>query len=412
MTEESAPAFNPKIVLGLVLFGALAFIATLYFISTGQTGENNGSGGHAAGNGLNGYAALAQLLESDGYNVAGSRRLDALDDRSLLVLTPPHSMDARELQSVVEKRRRRGPTIIILPKWITSTIPEEWDVEIDDGWVVLNKSAAPRWLGGLNGNLEMQASIKRLRNKGAGWSGMGLSGDFPEPGRVMSIKAEKFTPVILDSHGGMSVGYLDDDNNDGRKRWATVIVAEPDLFNNYGMAEAQRANLAREIFAAMLDDRSDMPIVFDLTQNGLIRSKNLLTLAFQPPFLAATICLIIAIFLIGWRAFRRFGPPVAQARTIAFGKRQLVANSAALIQRTKRLHLLSDRYGDMMRGRIAALLGLHRLDDHSIDAAISRRLADEPPFSQQLSQLRAARSAPEILRAANALSSLERKLSR
>lgn len=59
----------------------------------------------------------------------------------------------------------------------------------------------------------------------------------------------------------------------------------------------ERAQLAEKIILATMDDY-DMTITFDLTLNGLGESKNLLTLAFEPPFLAATLCLLFAALVI------------------------------------------------------------------------------------------------------------------
>lgn len=431
MSAKAAPTFNPKVMLALVLFGAIAFFATLYFIGTGQTNNGNDGGGHAASKGLTGYAAIAELLEDDGYDVSLSRSPTGMEDYGLLILTPPLFMDAEELEEIIENRRYNGPTLIILPKWSVSRVPEEWDVESETGWVVLNGSNTPSWLEDLEDDLAIEGTVTALGESTPHWRGLRLSGKLPDPAQSLSIRGDSIVPLVNDANGETLVGYVDDgglypdlsyaagQQNTGNYASgdqeygpsSVVIVAEPDLFNNYGMADANRAALAREIID-LSSEYGDLPIVFDLTQSGLGGSQNLLTLAMKPPFLAATLCLLIAMLVVGWRAFRRFGPPTAEGRAIAFGKRRLVSNSAGLIQRTKRLHLLSGPYADMMRNRITAALGLRMANDEQIDAALRRRLSDEPPFSQSLSQLRGARTPPELLRAANALRSLERKLSR
>lgn len=429
MSANTAGPFNPKVMLALVLFGALAFFATLYFIGTGQTGSGNDGGGHAAARGLNGYAALAALLEEDGYEVSLSRTPGALDSHSLLVLTPPAFMEAEGLAEVIEERRLSGPTLVILPKWSVSEIPSEWDVEKDTGWVLLSGASEPSWLEELQGDLSMEGAVTQLEPARPHWRGLGMSGNLPDPTQSLSISGAKITPLVRNSDDETLIGYLDDggyypdladaagiaptdsEDEDVADRWGVVFVAEPDLFNNYGMADPRRAQLAQEVVALAMEG-SDLPISFDLTQSGLGGTQNLLTLAMKPPFLAATLCLLIAMLVVGWRAFRRFGPPASEGRAIAFGKRQLVANSAGLIQRTRRMRLLSAPYAEVMRVRIAAALGLHRADDSQIDAALHRRLPDEPSFGHSLDQLRKARTPHEVLRAANALRSLERKLSR
>ncbi len=139
--------------------------------------------------------------------------------------------------------------------------------------------------------------------------------------------------------------YDDEESND---LWPVVVIAEPDLVNNYGMADRSRALLALSVVDAALEGY-DMPINFDLTFNGYGQSDNLLTLAFRPPFLAATLCLLIAALVVGWRALKRFGPPIAASPAFAFGKRQLATNGAALIQRSKRFHLLGAPYAAIVR---------------------------------------------------------------
>src|SRR5690606_32166882 len=154
---------------------------------------------------------------------------------------------------------------------------------------------------------------------------------------------------------------------------------------------------------------------FDLTLAGLGHSDNLLTLAFQPPFLAATFCLLLAALLIAWRALRRFGPPIAEAPALAMGKRQLARNGAALVERARRLHLLGPPYAALVPGRMADALGIHEPDPLAREEAVARALAARniaPDFAARAAALRDARKAHELLRAAGALRTIERMLAR
>jgi len=160
-----------------------------------------------------------------------------------------------------------------------------------------------------------------------------------------------------------------------------------------------------------------MPVVFDLTLNGHARTANLLTLAFTPPFLAATLCLLLAAVVIGWRAFVRFGPPRQAGRAIAFGKRALVANSAGFLRRTRRLHLVTLPYADRARAATIRALGLARQPsveaaERAIDRALVARAPESPPFSAIAARLRSARSDAQAVTAARELHALERKLTR
>ncbi|MEM6476294.1 MAG: DUF4350 domain-containing protein, partial [Pseudomonadota bacterium] len=190
-----------------------------------------------------------------------------------------------------------------------------------------------------------------------------------------------------------------------------TFVIEPDLMNNYGLSDGDRAALALKLIEDAGYGRQD-PVTFDLTLNGLGGTVNLLTLAFRPPFLAATLCLILSLLIVGWRAFKRFGPPVASGPAIAFGKSRLVTNGAALILRARRLGLLAEPYADLSARRLADALGLAKPDPEAIDAALRIRLPQEEPYTRRAQRLRAANTPSDILRAAQALKELEGKLSK
>ncbi|MGB3471810.1 MAG: hypothetical protein WBA51_13390, partial [Erythrobacter sp.] len=95
----NASPFTRTGVLGIVVIGFVAFLAMLYFLSAGETGPDNSKNGraHAESNGLNGYSALVDLIEADGFSVSKSRAQSNLTTRDLLILTPPRYMDPEDL---------------------------------------------------------------------------------------------------------------------------------------------------------------------------------------------------------------------------------------------------------------------------------------------------------------------------
>jgi len=433
MSEAVAPAadnpFSPRAVIALVLFGAAVFVALLYMIGAGMTGSSTNDGGsHVGGKGLNGYAAFAGYLEKRGFAVRRSQDEAVLDDAGLLVLTPPQGADGAALNTIVDARRSTGPTLIILPKWTAMPIP--LTPAAKKGWVQLAGTQAPTWEGFLD---DVSVRIAPLPKDNAGWLGGPIAGKLPDARTVQSGSGARVIPLVqARSDGRVLAGYLDDGDSypelselmpgslmqasESADVYPVVLVFEPDLLDNYGMADAANARLADRLIAAIGDD-SGGAINFDLTVNGYKRSKNLLTLAFTPPFLAATLCLIIAAIAAGWRAFLRFGPPIRPTRAIAFGKRALVANTAGLIRRTRRRHLVAAPYVTAARERLARLLALPRMPDiEATDAAIDRALAarhpDATPFSEAAARLTAARSPHDVLKAAQDLHALERKLHR
>ncbi len=428
MSEDTASPFSPKAVLALVLFGAATFVLLLWMVGAGlASGSPNDGGGHAGGHGLNGYAALADFLEKRGYGVRRSHSETALDDPGLLVLTPPHGAEGEKLEEIVSRRRHIGPTLIVTPKWIG--VPPAADTPgAKKGWVNLAATRAPEWPGFLD---DVAVSIDPQRGA-TGWRAGGLRGALPRPEAVLSGRGPRLVPIAI---GGQDdrilAAYVADggaypaleeialsDARPGEDQGVhpVIVVFEPDLIDNYGMARRENAMLADRLFRAAAGDEA-RTIAFDLTLNGHKRSANLLTLAFTPPFLAATLCLLIAAIAAGWRAFLRFGPARRGGRAIAFGKRALVANSAGLIRRSRRLHLIPAPYATAARERLARALALPRqADAEATEAAIDRALLGRDPtvtpFSTIAHRLRSARKPEDLIKAARDLHSLERTLTR
>lgn len=425
MSAAAPSPFSLRAVLAILIVGTLAFLLTLYFIGVGEVGsDRNSDGGHGGGKGLNGYAALVRLLESSGREVELSRNAGKLSARGVLVLTPPHSADGKQLAEVVTRRRAIGPTLIILPKWHAARAPDARK-DAKDGWVILSGAGSPGWKG-------FADNITVSLGKTGGWRSGALAGKLPDRRNVQSGDGgEALVPLVRsDDRTRILAAYLVDQGHypalnamagadpalGGDKDYLqpVIFVFEPDLLDNYGMARRENALLADRLITAA-SGRESLPVIFDLSLNGLGASLNLLTLAFTPPFLAATLCLIIAGIVVVWRALRRFGAARAEGRPIALGKRQLVVNSAGLIRRTGRLHLLGPPYAALMRGRIAAALGLRKQDQpDSLDAEIDRHMHARgiggPPFSSIARQLGHTHNTHELLRAAQALKQIERML--
>jgi hypothetical protein len=425
---RAASPFSPRAALALVVLGALVFVALLYMIGSGMAGgTTNDGGGHADGRGLNGYAAVSRYLDRRGFTVRRSRNPGALESAGLLVLTPPALADGAEIDRIVAARRTVGPTLIIAPKWVAKPAPARTK-GAKRGWVRLTGTGSPAWRGFLD---DVSVAVELIGDgKRATWASGALEGPLPDARRVQSGTGARLVPLVVGkADGRILAAYVADGGayralegialtspprGDDTELHPIVLVFEPDLLDNYGMASLANARLAERLVSAAA--AGDRRVTFDLTLNGHARTPNLLTLAFTPPFLAATLCLLLAAIAVGWRAFARFGPPRAGARAIAFGKRALVANTAGLIRRSRRLHLLTRPYAARVRDRIMRALALPLADDAGAEAAIDRALAarspDAAPFSATAARLRAARSPHDIVKAAQDLRALERILIR
>ena len=473
----SASPFNPRVVLGMLAVGAAAFLLFLYALGAGWTGNDSSTGsGHAASKALNGYAALYELLERRGYDVSLSRNRGRLDEKALLVLTPPHFMDDAALAELIEKRRLQGPTLLIVPKWFgfdASQVPGIKGAK--RGWVLLSDAEKPGWIDKLGlGDLELEIG------KSPRWRARGASGTMPKPNEVQWLNGTGVSGLVRGADGKVLAAYRDDGGyyenledfadatphnrvaaksakvpapviqrgfrlppetsltpsvaatattsdaaaaEDGDENynpaddyWPLVIVADPDLFNNSGMADPARAKLAVDLVDATIDGY-DLPVVFDLTLPGLGQHDSILKLAFEPPFLAATLALLLAALVVGWRGFVRFGPPHADMPDLAGGKAQLARDGAMLVARARRLALVGPPYAALVGRRIARALSLPERDGRearaaAIARALERRGQDRDAYARASEALRQARRPAELLRAAQALKSIERTLRR
>jgi hypothetical protein len=188
-------------------------------------------------------------------------------------------------------------------------------------------------------------------------------------------------------------------------RYPVVIVADADLMNNLGLANRNTAEQALQIVDSAWSGGGE-GVVFDLTQNGLGASENLLSVAFRPPFVGAVASLALAAIAFAWMAFFRFGPPLSEERPFGFGKTALVRGSAGLVRRLGREHLIGPAYADLLRDRAARALGLSpTLPVDEVDARLALVPADESGRSYEtlLNDMRSARDRPAIAAAARAL---------
>lgn len=420
MSANGGAAFSRGGALALVVVGFAVFLALIALIASGEEfgpRDSNGAA-HAASKGLNGYAGLVRLLEAEGYDVSRSRSPAELETEDLLVLTPPDSTDPEEFADLLKNRETIGPTLVILPKWLATRpppfLPREVAAKFKPGWVVLNDSFAQAWTADLPAPYGFEQVAEQLEpDEAPDWDGFGLAGALPTRTIHYAVGDLLHEPLVQDAAGHtLALKVLGKEGTDYSENahW-TVFVVEPDLVNNYGLADRARAEAALALVREASYDDDINGVVFDLTLNGYGASENLLTLAFRPPFLAATLCLLMALVIIGWRAFQRFGPPATSGGpAIAFGKQRLIANGAGLILRARRFRLLASPFAALSARRLAERLGLARPDGAAIDAALARRLPMEEPFTRRAARLEAATGPADILSAAQALDELTAKL--
>ena len=203
-------AFRPRTVLLLVLFGAAAFLATLWLIGAGKTdsGPDNGEA-HAAGHGLAGYAALAAMLERQGHEVTISRNRARLDDEALLVLTPTIWTDADDLAAVIDGRRYTGPTLLILPKWYAARLPPTVR-GARKGWVHARRAHHPGLRRQVQRRAGDEATPRQTRGRQGRLAGLGLKGHLPVRTAVTGLEQGPWASWCAIREGATLAAYADD----------------------------------------------------------------------------------------------------------------------------------------------------------------------------------------------------------
>lgn len=385
--RATAGAFSPLVVALMLAVGVLGFIGTFVLGAYApDLGSGRNGGAHALSNAATGYAGLVGLLEGMGREPRIVRGAGQLGQDELVVLTPERG--ATPIGPAVDPRPNK-PTLMVLPKWSTVTDRER------RGWVRVT-SAIPRFEP--EGVMAPGHKFTVRRRPGRGITlrtepGVPAELRLPSPRPVQAITAyappvetdedggrygyDRLVPLVTDGRGGIVLGRFA-----GRPFY---VLADPDLLSNHGIADLARARAA----VALLDHVAGgeaRGVAFDVTLNGLGAKRSILKLAFEPPFLAMTLSVAAALLLVGWRAVTRFGAPARPERAMAFGKRALLDNTAALVRKARREASLGRRYADAVRARARDLFGVPA----ALRAAEADRYLDRLPSRERFSDLAAA----------------------
>lgn len=384
---DAPSLFRLRTIVLLVAVGVAAFAAMVVAAAYAPGSVPKGGGAaHAVSNSAIGYSGIIRLAQAAGFETHVIRDDNLLDSRGLMVLTP---QTADTQMGEVIARRSRLPTLVVLPKWATVADPKH------SGWVVHLGLLPPSEPYGV---LAPNNKFTVTRTKSGGRP-LITTGWLPEdiriaaPRALQTISGANLKPLLVDESGRIVLGQVGDA--------PLYVLADGDLLSNMGMRDAANAAAAIDLLDQF--NVSNEPISFDVTLVGLGRSPNPLRLAFDPPFLAMTLTLVVAMLLAGWQAFVRFGPAVRRERAIAFGKAALVDNSAALIRKARRQARLGGRYVEVIRERAVIAFGVpSKLRDKHIDDYLDK-LSGRARFSDLAAAADDASDKASLVAAAQAL---------
>ena len=397
MTVASQPLFSPRVVLWMVLVGVVSFCAFMTLSAYAPDLRAGSDGGaHALSKSAVGFAGAAQLLRDEGAQVQISRAPPVGSTKTglgLLVLTPTPATAPKEIEAL----HFQGGVLLVLPKWNVAPKPLQTD------WVdkvgLIDAGELSPILKGLSATsvIERRRGASRpVLNAAPGQSMFSGDGKLGPVESLQTLSGKDWQPILIDEQG-KSVLALS-------KTKAVFVLADPDLLNTHGLADAQTARTVSEVIGVM---RSRGPVIFDVTLNGFKRGRSLLRLALEPPLLGVTLCLLTAAALMGLHAAGRFGPPARPERALALGQRALADNSAALVRMAKREHRMAEGYAVLARETAARSVSAPRdLDPGQLDAVLDRLGAARGAhvaFSELMARAQGVKTNAELMAVARQL---------
>ena len=388
--SRRAPTFSPMVVLWMVLaavFSASAFLVLSAYAPDLRGGSDGGA--HAVSKSAVGYAGLVRLLQAEGVPADVNRDAggQARPKPSVEVLTPTAETPPKDVSDYASS----GQILVVAPKWLTT--PEA----INPAFVNKADVLPPKVILDLLKPFAKDLVMSRRTDETP--ARLDLPGA-PVTGPVDQLQvfqtSSQLVAVVRDTRGGVVLAATPDHR--------VYFLSDPDLINNHSLASLPTARVASTLIAMVR--RGGGPVAFDAGLNGFAAPPSLLKLAFEPPFLGATLSLAAVGLLIGLCAAVTFGAPRREGRALAFGKAALADNSAGLIRMARREPRMGGRYLDLTRAQVVKALGASRADPKDLDGLLDR-MAERGGVAQRLSVLapeaRNARTNADLMKAAKAL---------
>ena len=360
---------SPKMIISLVLIGIFSFAALVTLSGyAGDLRQQDNGKAHALSRSAVGFGGLVRLLGDLDYEVgmARSENIAFEKQNTLRIYTLSRVFQADALDDM----ELYSPTLIVMPKWNVMPIAGSsgW-VEKGFGPPTMNVENHERDLKELTG--EVTFSAVKSEDKSLTYD---LTGQYEgmadlkaaEIEALQTIQGDNLDAIYETSEGPVLVNIVDT---------SIYILSDPDLLNTMGIASKTRAQFAVTLLDEIIkNEGADAGRVdFDLTLHGFGGKTNVIKVMTQPPFLAATLCLLAAGGLIAWQAFARFGDARVTPRDYALGKFSLADNAARFIRIAGREPNMADDYAVLVKRQVIKALNLQGRKPKDIDAILLRR---------------------------------------
>jgi hypothetical protein len=304
-------------------------VASMYLMGGKEQEGPDNTGASTFSRSAIGHAGIFDVLQRLDIPVikSSSNSLDRLGRGGVLVVAEPNA--ALRKDDAITQLLKAEKVLFVLPKWIG--LPSERR----PGWVRLvvhrgtfeAKRALSLVVPGMD-VVEEEGTVQWTTNE------LGLAPNVRTPTQLISGTGLR---PIIGSARGMLVGELVERNR------TVLVVAEPDVISNHGLAREGNAALAVALIKRLRGPNGT--VVFDETIHGFTgATENPFTLLFRFPFVIATVQGLIAVALLLWATLARFGAPQSVPPPLTAGRAGLLQNMAKLIEFTGHQQVMIRRY--------------------------------------------------------------------
>ncbi|MEL6686973.1 MAG: hypothetical protein AAFP97_05060, partial [Pseudomonadota bacterium] len=278
---------------------------------------------------------------------------------------------SRPQQNPVESLDTAFPTLLILSKWQTAPLQDrqDWVRKAQGPRSTFSPNLYPANLEALTGDISVSqqshtdpSGAYTVSSAGERWSTasdvqieslQSITGD-----NLVTLYSADTFPVLVKV-----------------KDTSVYILSDPDFLNTMGLSTNIRARLGVDMLDAVIEDAeaSERVVTFDLSLHGYGGNVNIIKVMTQPPFLAATLCLLAAGGLIAWQAFSRFGKPIASGQFQTQGKLSLVESASDFVGLARREPKMAPDYAKIIRQQVITWLSLQGRRPQDVDAILQAR---------------------------------------
>jgi hypothetical protein len=368
--------FSSRLLAVWLTAAGLVFACSFYFMTrdNSASSEPDALGPSTYSRSAIGYAGAYRLLQQQSVPVqqgGGSvEELQASGD--VLVIAEPS--DEGAIVQQVAGLMKAPVVLMVLPKRKGKAD------ERRSGYLNGDELLEPAQILPILALADAKAAIERP-DKVNGWQMQEPFADAPMIRDVQLIHSSRIKPLIAAQEGTL----LGEVTEDGRR---LVVLADPDLFANHGLARGQNARLMLQIVQNV---RAGSPhVIFDEDIHGFtVRPGHTLDLLFRWPLILLTLQVCMAAAFLIWSSAGRFGAPGRLPPPLGSGKASLIASSAKLLANCGQTEFLSERYRETMirdvstrlrHGRSATLVEVEawfaRRDIPVPDPSVSRNPLD------------------------------------